>query len=76
MSGISMRLTLVIRICGDQVRDLPCVQQASYLEGSPLMWMMLLCLHINLNADDDDNYRMSEAKTFVFATTTMGEGGQ
>ena len=26
----------------------------SYLEGSPLMWMMLLHLHINLNADDDD----------------------
>ena len=28
--------------------DLPCVQLTSYLEGSPLMWMMLLHLHINL----------------------------
>ena len=29
------------------------MQLASYLEGSPLMWMMLLHLHVNLNADDD-----------------------
>ena len=28
---------------------------ASYLEGSPLMWMMLLHLQVNLNADDDDD---------------------
>ena len=34
---------------------MPCVQLASYLEGSPLIWMMLLHLHINLNADDDDD---------------------
>ena len=33
---------------------MPCVQLASHLEGSPLMWMMLLHLHFNLNADDDD----------------------
>ena len=26
--------------------DLPCVQLASYLEGSSLMWMMLLHLHV------------------------------
>ena len=26
--------------------DLPCVQLASYLEGSLLMWMMLLHLHV------------------------------
>ena len=26
-----------------------------YLEGSPLMWMMLLQLIVNLNADDDDD---------------------
>ena len=27
--------------------DLPCVQQASYLEGGPLMWMLPLYLHVN-----------------------------
>ena len=31
------------------------MQLASYLEGIPLMWMMLLNLHVNLNADDDDD---------------------
>ena len=45
-----LRLILVIGMCGDQ----PCVQLASYLERSPLMWMMLLHLHINRNADYDD----------------------
>ena len=48
----TLRLTLLIGICGDPMRHLPCVQLASYQEGSPLMWMMLL--HVNLNADDDD----------------------
>ena len=38
-------------MCGDPVRDLPCVQ----LKGSQLMWRMLLHLHVNLNADDDDD---------------------
>ena len=32
------------------------MQLASYLEGRPLMWMMLLHLHVNLNADDDDHH--------------------
>ena len=54
MGGNSTKLTLVIGMCGDPVRDLPCMQLANYLEGSPLMWMMLLHLYINLNADDAD----------------------
>ena len=29
------------------------MQQASYLEGAPLMWM--LYLHINRKSDDDDD---------------------
>ena len=29
--------TLTIETPGDLVRDLPCVQQASYLEGGPLL---------------------------------------
>ena len=52
--------TLMIEICGDLVWDLPCVQQASYLEGGPLMWMLPLYLHVNQKSDydddDDDNY--------------------
>ena len=40
---------------GDLVWDLPCVQQASYLEGGPLMWMLPLCLHVNQKSDEDDD---------------------
>ena len=39
----------------DLVRDLPCVQQASYLEGGPLMWMLSLYLHVNQNSTDNDD---------------------
>ena len=35
--------------------DLPCVQQASYLEGGPLMWMLPLYLHVDKKSDDDDD---------------------
>ena len=31
------------------------MQLARYLEGSPLLWMTLLHLHIYLNAADDDH---------------------
>ena len=47
MSGSSRQLTLKKGAPGDQVRDLLCVQLASYLEGGPLMWMMQLHLHVN-----------------------------
>ena len=43
----------MIGMCEDPVRDLPCMQIASYLERSKLMWLMLLHLHINLNVGDD-----------------------
>ena len=33
--------------------DLLCVQQASYLEGGPLMWMLPLSLHVNKKSDYD-----------------------
>ena len=39
-SGSSRLLTLMTDIPGDLVWDLPCMQQASYLEGGPLMWML------------------------------------
>ena len=48
-SGSSRLSTLMIEICGDLVWDMPCVQQASYLEEGPLMWMLPLYLHVNQN---------------------------
>ena len=48
-SGGSRLSTLMIDVPGDLVWDLPCVQQASYLEGGPLMWMLPLYLHVNQN---------------------------
>ena len=47
--------TLMIDIPGDLVWDMPWVQQASYLEGGPLMWMLPLYLHVNQKSDDDDD---------------------
>ena len=44
----------MIDVPGDLVWDLPCVQQASYLEGGPLMWMLPLYLHVNQKSDNDD----------------------
>ena len=37
------------------IRDLPCMQQASYLEGVPLKWMLPLYLHVNQKSDDPDD---------------------
>ena len=48
--------TLMIDIPGDLVWDLPCVQQASYLEGGPLVWMLPLYLHVNQKSDYDDDF--------------------
>ena len=45
--------TLMIDVPGDLVWDLPCVQQASYLEGGPLMWMLPLYLHVHQKSDYD-----------------------
>ena len=46
----------MIDIPGDLVWDLPYVQQASYLEGGPLMWMLPLYLQVNQKSIDDDDY--------------------
>ena len=54
-SGSSWLSTLMIDIPGDLVSDLPCMQQASYLEGGPLMWILPLYLHVNKKYDDDDD---------------------
>ena len=53
-SGSSRLSTLMIDVPGDLVWDLPCMQQASYLEGGPLMWMLPLYLHVNKKSDYDD----------------------
>ena len=45
----------MIDISGDLVWDLPCVQQASYLEGGPLVWLLPLYLPINQKSDYDDD---------------------
>ena len=55
VSGSSWLSTLMIETPGDMVWDLPCVQQASNLEGDPLMWMLSLYLHVNQNSGDDDD---------------------
>ena len=52
-SRTSRLSTLMIDIPGDLVWDLPCVQQASYLEGGPLIWMLPLYLHVNWKSDYD-----------------------
>ena len=54
-NGSSRLSTLMIDIPGDHMWDLPCMQQASYLEGGPLMWMLPLYLHVNQTSDNDDN---------------------
>ena len=43
----------MIDVPGDLVWDLPCVQQASYLEGGPLMWILPLYLQVNQKSDYD-----------------------
>ena len=35
------------------VWDLPCMQQASYLKGGPLMWMLPLYMQVNKKSDYD-----------------------
>ena len=61
-SGSSRLSTLMIDIPGDLVWDLPCVQQASYLEGGPLIWTLPLYLHVNQKSDyyDYDSYTFTE----------------
>ena len=39
----------------DLAWDLPYMQQASYLEGGPLMWMLPPYLHVNQKSDDDND---------------------
>ena len=54
----------MIDVPGDLVRDLPCMQQASYLEGGPLMWMLPLYLHVNQKSDYDICHGVCDKKNF------------
>ena len=54
-NGSSQLSTLKIDTPGILVWHLPCVQQASYLEGGPMMWMLPLYLHVKKFGDDDDD---------------------
>ena len=51
MGGSSWQLTLKKGRPGNQVLDRLCLQQASYLEGGPLMWMIPLHLQVNKKSD-------------------------
>ena len=42
--------TLMIDTPGDVVWDLPCVQQASYLEGGPVTWMNLVKMMMRMSS--------------------------
>ena len=68
-SGSSRLSTLMIDIPGDLVWDLPCVQQANYLEGGPLMWILPLYLHVNPKYDYDMIY---EHYTGMFSWCSPG----
>ena len=65
--------TLITDVPGDLVWDLPCLQQASYLEGGPLMWMLPLYLHINQKSDynDMENPVMIASITYMYHTFSM-----
>ena len=54
-SGSSPLSTLMLDIPRDLAWDQPCMQQASYLERGPLMWMLPLYLHFNKKSNDDDD---------------------
>ena len=58
---------------GDLVWDLPCVQQASYLEGSPLMWMLPLYLHVNQKSDYDYIWWFHKCCGWKFTATCCWE---
>ena len=64
----------MIGMSGDPMRELPCVQLTSYLEGSPLIWMVLLHMHSNLHANDDgDDNDMEHLGFFTTATKMLGK---
>ena len=84
-SGSSQLSTPMTETPGDLVWDLPCVQQASCLEGGPLLWIWPLYLHVNQKSDDDDDdddttmrgnhYYERDSKFFPIATFIQPQDG-
>ena len=74
--GSSRLSTLMIDTPGDLVWDLPCVQQASYLEGGPLMWMLPLYLHIKQKSyyDYDDMSCESSQNSLTLSSPSFWSG--
>ena len=70
-SGSSQLSTLMIETPGDLVWDLPCVQQASCLEGGPLLWIWPLYLHVNQKSDDDDDDDDAICTQLTLSGTTL-----
>ena len=67
--GSSRLSTLMTDVPGDLVLDLPCMQQASYLEGGPLMWMLPLYLHVNQKTNYDMMMIMGSEIPGILAVT-------
>ena len=47
------------------------MQQASYLDGGPLLWILPLYLHVNQKSEDDDEYKshpLNTVKILKFGT--------
>ena len=59
----------MIDVPGDLVWDLPCVQQASYLEGGLLVWMLPLYLHVNQKSDYDMIYQYNAVQNNIDINT-------
>ena len=49
------------------------MQQASYLEGGPLMWMLPLYMQVNQKSDDDDEDGGSGPLNKMAATPIYGK---
>ena len=73
-TGSSQLSTLMIETPGDLVWDLPCVQQASCLEGGPLSWIWPLYLHVNQKFDCDDDDEGSNKWTTQQQNSTLVRG--
>ena len=46
------------------------MQQASCLEGGPLLWIWPLYLHVNQKSDDDDDVQIGEMKCSEVSTVS------
>ena len=51
--------------------DLPCAQQASFLEGGSLLWILPLYLHGNKKSDDDDDDEYIKSSHFSSIHTAL-----